>query len=395
MSNTRGRWLLDRQVLAVCLCALLAVMAGCAEPSNDGGLPESDEIAETYESLDAYNATYVTNISVDNGTAVRTSEIVIRPGTSERYERTLSNGSTQTVRVSNESVTWDYNLSSQTVVRGFDTTTRRQEQHRQVRRVVARINNDEKSLTPVFPLIPLTSGVGPDASDLSISTTVSYEGTQTISDREAHVITLGTANDTQTERTWEWTYYLDTQQFVLLETEFSLTTADEQVEASQRLRNVTFNPGLPDGLFEFTPPADAEVRNIGSNVERQRYESREELGAAADIEVPDPDVPATLKFDEGRREVRFSPGYAMRTTEEVTLRYTSDLAALTVSKQNLTFDREPVGAQQAVEINNGSGIFTPLIGENMVQWRCSNTSQTVRGPLSKQQLVSIAASIEC
>lgn len=391
MSNTRGRWLLDRQVLAVCLCALLAVMAGCAEPSNDGGLPESDEIAETYESLGAYNATYVTNISVANDTAVGTSEIVIRPGTSERYERTLSNGSTRSVRVSNESVTWDYNLSSQTVVRSFSTTTRRQEQHRQVRRVVARINNDEKSLTPVFPLIPLTPGVGSDASDLNISTTVGYEGTQTISDREAHVITLGTVNDTQTERTWEWTYYLDTQQFVLLRTEFSLTTADEQVEASQRLRNVTFNPGLPDGLFEFTPPADAEVvRNVGSNIERQRYESREELGAAADIEVPDPDVPATLKFDEGRREFRVNTG-----TEEVTLRYTSDLAALTVSRQNFTFDREPVGAQQAVEINNKSGIFTPLVGENMVQWQCSNTSQTVRGPLSKQQLVSIAASIEC
>lgn len=395
MSNTRGRWLPDRRVLAVCLLSLLAVMAGCGELSDDGGLPESDEIAETYESLGAYNATYVTNISSVDGTTVHISEIVIRPGTNERYERTLSNGSTRTVSVSNESATWEYDLSSQTAVRGFDTTTRRQKQHRQVRRVVARINNDGRSTTPAFPLIPLTSGVGPDPSDLGISTTASYEGTQTISDREAHVITLGSANDTRTERTWEWTYYLDTQQFVLLGTEFSLTAADKQVEASQRLRNVTFNPDLPDGLFEFTPPADTEVRTLGSNVERQRYESREQLAAAADMEVPDPDVPATLKFDEGRRELRLDTGYAMRTTEEVTLRYTGDLAALTVSKQNLTFDREPVGAQQAVEINNGSGIFTPLIGENLVQWQCSNSSQTVRGPLSKQQLVSVAASIEC
>ena len=400
MSTARGRWPLDRRVLAVCLLSLLAVMAGCGELSDDEGLPESGEIAETYESLGAYNATYVRNISAADGTTGRTvSEIVIRPGTSERYERTVSNGSTRTVSVSNESTTWDYSLPSQTVVQGLDTTTQRQKQHRQVRRVVARINNDEVSTTPAFPLIPLTSGVGPDPSDLGISTTASYEGTQTISDREAHVITLGSANDTQTERTWKWTYYLDTQQFVLLGTDFSLTTADGQVEASQRLRNVTFNPGLPDGLFDFTPPADAEVRSIGSNVQRQRYESREQLVDAADMQVPDPDVPATFELDESRRELRLDTDDVMRNrgdTEEVTLRYTSDLAVLTVSKQNLTiFDREPVGTQQAVEITNRSGIFTPLVGENRVQWQCPNASQTVRGPLSKQQLVSIAASVEC
>ncbi len=405
MSDSHRRWLLDRRLLAVCLFALLAVMAGCGELSDDEGLPESDEIADTYESLDAYNATYVRNVSTVDGETERvTSEIVIRPGTSERYQETqFSNGSTRTISVSNESATWNYDVVSQTARRGLTTTTQRQERHRQVRRVVARINDDEESTTPAFPIIPLVpgvgGGVGPDASDLNISTTATYEGTQTVSGREAHVIALGSTNDTQTERTWEWTYYLDTERFVLLGTEFSLTTEDGPFEVSQRLRNVTFDPDLPDGLFDFTPPADAEVTDIGSNIQRQRYESREQLVAAADMQVPDPDVPATFELDEARRELRLDTDDVVRArgdTEAVTLRYASDLAVLTVSKQNLTvFDREPVGVQQAVEINNRSGIFTPLIGENRIQWQCPDTSQTVRGPLSKQQLVGIAASVEC
>jgi outer membrane lipoprotein-sorting protein len=392
-------------LLAVCLFALLAVMAGCGELSDDEGLPESDEIADTYESLDAYNATYVRNIStVDGETERATSEIVIRPGTSKRYQETpFSNGSTRTITVSNESATWNYDVVSQTVRRGLTTTTQRQERHRQARRVVARINDDDDSTTPAFPIIPFAPGIAssvqPDVSDLNISTTASYAGTRTVSGREAHVVTLGSTDDTQTAKTWEWTYYLDTERFVLLGTEFSLTTEDGQVEVSQRLRNITFNPDLPDGLFDFTPPADAEVTDLGSNIQRQRYESREQLADAADLQVPDPDVPAAFELDEARRELRLDTEDVVRArgdTEAVTLRYTSNLAILTVSKQNITvFDREPVGVQQAVEINNRSGIFTPLIGENRIQWQCPDTSQTVRGPLAQEQLVDIASSVEC
>jgi outer membrane lipoprotein-sorting protein len=382
----------SRHVLAVSLLCAVVLLAGCSDLlADDPELPESDEIADTYDSLDAYNGTFVFTFSTDRTERQRTTgTITTRPGTGERYRtvQSTSRSGERTV-VSNGTVRWNYDESANRVF--VTETTGETGQRRQIRRLVNRIQTDdsEESSTPAFPIVPFTPGVGTGgqqgSTGLNISTTASYEGTEAVGQREAHVLAVESTGDSGTRG--RWTYYLDTEWYVLLRSTSNVTIDGNQTTSSYRLRNVTFNPEVPDSLFEFTPPEGATVDRASTAVER--YDNREQLAAATDLRLPDPELPDEFELEQTRR-------IQANSSEYIILAYASDVATLTVSRQDrIRFDRPVDDGAKRVEIGNRTGRYTQLPRQNLVRWSCDETTQLVRGSLSRATLVEVAASVRC
>ena len=390
----------DRRLVALCLLCAVTMLAGCAAISGgDGSLPDNDEINETYRSLDAYSATFVFNSSGDTpesfervGPSRIEGEIIVRPGTGETYrEQRRGDGSNRRVFVSNGTLTWVYNESENKVQKTETTETDNQRQ--QLYQLVTRINRNEgdDGGEPAFPIAPIGVGGGfggdadsGSAAGLNISTTASYEGTETVDGREAHVLTVESVE--KSEIRGRWTYYLDTEWYVTLRSTSNVTVDGRQTRTSFRLQNVTFNPEIPADQFEFTPPGNATIIDPKSDIER--YESPEQLGAVTDLRVPDPEVPERFEFDEARRSLASS-------VESLSLRYTSDVSTLVVSRQNITADRPPSDRGQEVQVGDRTGVYEELPRQNQLRWQCSDTTQFIFGLLSRETLVDIAESIDC
>jgi outer membrane lipoprotein-sorting protein len=368
------------------------VLAGCGALSDDGGgLPESDEIANTYESLDAYSATYVVTSSNGTGEQRRIEgEVIFRPGTDEGYQTVQStNQPGEQLIVSNGTVAWTYNKTANEVVRS--QSQQEDNRRRQIRRLVNRINRDESEQTgvPALPIVPLAPGTGAgsgQASDdsINVSTTATYEGTETVGGREAHVLALESDAGTETGR---WTYYLDTEWYVLLRSTTNVTVDGEQRNTAFRLHNITFNPEVSEDRFEFTPPENATVID-SSDRGLRRYERRERLAADTDLQVPAPDVPEGFEFEGAQR-------FVGNLTESITLEYASDVATLTVSRQNTTFEG-PLGEnEEEIAVGDRTGTYREFPGQKQVRWQCAETTQFVTAPLSRETLVDIAESVDC
>jgi len=71
------------------------------------------------------------------------------------------------------------------------------------------------------------------------------------------------------------------------------------------------------------------------------------------------------------------------------------VATLTVSRQNTTFDGPPGGNEEAIEVGNRTGTYRQFPRQNQLRWQCEETTQFVTGPIGRETLVEIAASVDC
>ena len=391
---------LDRRVVAVCLLCVVTVLAGCTAMSgNDEELPDSDEIEETYTSLDAYSATFVFNSSSEIpesiervGPSRTEGELIVRPGTGEVYREVESrNGSNSQIAVSNGTVAWVYE-------RGVNRARRLEiaqtdSQRRQLRQIVTRINRNgsEGESESALPVVPIGIGDGLEGgtdsgstAGLDVSTTAAYEGTELVDGREAHVLAVESTDESEVRG--RWTYYLDTEWYVTLRSTSNVTVDGKQLRTSFRLQDVTFDPEVSAGQFEFTPPDNATI--TGPKVEVGRYESREQLAAVTDLRVPDPDVPSEFEFETARRSLSDS-------AESISLRYTSDVATLLVSRRDTSPNLSVDDRSQEVQIGNRTGVYRESPRQSQLRWGCPETTQSISGSLPLEALVDIAASIDC
>jgi len=390
---------LDRRVVAVCLLCVVTVLAGCTAMSGDEELPDSDEIEETYSSLDAYSATFVFNSSSETperiervGPTRTEGELIVRPGAGELYREVESrNGSNSQITVSNGTVAWVYEGSANRARRL--EIGRTDSQRRQLRQIVTRINrngSEGESGSPL-PIVPIGIGNGlgggtdpGSTAGLDVSTTAAYEGTETVEGREAHVLRVESTDESEVRG--RWTYYLDTEWYVTLRSTSNITADGKQLRTSFRLQNVTFDPEVPADQFEFTPPDNATI--TGPKTDIGRYESREQLVEVTDLRVPDPDVPSEFEFEAARRSLSDS-------AESISLRYTSDVATLLVSRRNTTANLSVDNRSQEVQIGNRTGVYRVSPRQNQLRWGCPETTQSISGSLPLETLVDIAASIDC
>lgn len=362
----------------LCCLVVVVVLAGCAGVfGDDPELADGEAAAQQFTALDSYNAT-VTMAYTENGTTTTwTGRQVVAPGTGKFYERLRGPNGTQ-ITVSDGADTWLYSPANDRAQR-IDPDGLADSISSEISELVARAKAEDGESGESIQLLPFV----PQFSQASASAPagarrVTHEGTATVAGREAHVIAIE-----DTDGTYSVRHYLDTEHYVPLKTEAAFGSGTDRVEYSLTTEAITFEPQLPSGLFEFTPPADVSVDEYP--FEEEELSDRAALEEAATIAVPDPDVPDGFTLE---RAERFVPG-----AETVELTYTSERGELTVAKTNVTLGAATPDDQ--ITVGGRTMNYTSAADHNSVTWTCNGNYHSVRGDLDRDLLVDVAASIDC
>jgi outer membrane lipoprotein-sorting protein len=388
----------DRSVHRLALLAvvaLAAVSAGCAVMGGGDGLPDGATVEEKLDSLDAIEATVVNELNDSNDVNSSRSHTIARLDTGESRSRVVS-GANETLTVSNGSRTWLYDRSANRV-RILDLNTSSVRQNSSFESYVTvferlRASSDDES-TPAeisqLPVVPAAGGgsSSPVGGSLSFYGNVSltYNGTETVAGRETHAVTIEPLRNDSAIGTVE--LWFDTEWYYPIRTNTSVSVGGDRTVVTTTYRNVTFNPDVPPGTFEFDPPANATV--VESTYESRSFESRESLVAATDIEVPDPNVPAQYRFESGSLTT-------YRGNETLSLQYTNGSATVLVSKEPDATPLSPTNESgERVDVAGREGRISEVLDERLLTWRCEGATYRVIGPASRETLVDIAVSMTC
>jgi len=393
MSSGRSPPRPERRAVAVCALAVALLLAGCGGiASDDPELPDGDEAAERFASIDVYNATVVTESTLGNETTEIRIERTLRPATGERYEEAVVNGS-RSITVSNGTTQWIYRPEQNEVTVIEGDGEERFNQTEQLRELFDSIEKEgESSSGPQFlPIVPTFAGSsGSEASSTvrmdrsSDPLEVAYQGVETVGDRQAHVVTMESVEGA--ERRMEQTLYFDAEWFVILQGEWEIEIEDggqrEQVVGRMELRDVEFDPDIDEEVFEFEPPADATVSRTGGI---DRFESYSDLASASDQPVPEPDVPADLEFEMGTL-----------TNGSVSLQYGNDTTTVFVSRRTNRRSGDDELFEDSEEIvRDGRTYYYAQFAAGRVEWTCGDAIYSVGGELDREVLLDVATSVQC
>ena len=390
MSRSRLRSARGAVLLAVLSLAVVGgVLVSVGAPAAPSSAPIGADAGDAYESIEGVDATRTT--VVERGEDVRrtVAQVQLRPGTDHRrVEVVEATDRLHDVVVENDSTVWLYDRDADEATRfsaSGSVTGPTFGDH--LERLFERLNvtraDDSATVGGVSPLPVVPQGPGSPtavASDTA-ALRLSFEGTDAVDGRDAYVLELSTpGNETGA---FHQTIWVDVEHFFPLQRQTSWTDEGERVAITTVYEDVTFDPGLTDDTFTFDPPANATVETL-ETPERTAYASVEDLRAATNVSVPEPDVPGSLRL-----------AVATETTGQVHgvgLQYVNDTASVSVAKYDRTFpprgDREVTVAGQDAAVSLGS--------TTSVSWNCGEFRYTVRGEgVSVDALLAVAESVGC
>jgi len=381
------------QTIALLAVLTLAVVAGVVlivgTPVAPDSAPIGADASDAYESVDGVDATRTT--VVERGDSVRrtVARVQLRPGTDHRrIEVREATDRLHEVVVENDSTVWMYDRDADEVSR-FSSSgsvvgpTFGDRVERMFERLDVTRDDESSTATGVSPLpVVPQDAAGPtaDASDTA-ALQLSYQGTGIVDGREAYVLELAATDED--EEAFRQTVWVDARHFFPLQRHTTWSEDGVQMAVRTVYEDVTFDPGFTNDTFTFDPPATAEVETL-ETPDRTAYASADDLRAATNLTVPDPDVPESLRL-----------AVATETNGEVHgvgLQYVNDTASVAVAKYDRTFpprgDRETTVAGRNATISLGS--------TTSVSWNCGEYRYTVRGEgVSVDALVAVAESVGC
>lgn len=371
---------------AICVLAVALLLAGCSGVTDDTPeLPDGNEAAERFSSVGIYNATVVIESTRGDKTTEQTIEQTVRPATGERYQ-VIQRSDTRTVTAYNGTTRWVYRPVTGTVDR--EREAGRFDWVEQLRELIDTLATDDETRFPVVPIGPL---IAPDSTPRQglynrtaltfDSVRVQYQGVERVSGRETYVV-RAESTDTARKQVRQTTYY-DTETFVVMRQEYVLTGGDEHIERQHRVTNITFDPPVDEGIFEFDPPDNTTLVTYDDKPldPVQQYGTIAALERAAGGHVPDPSVPARFEFDTGSL-----------TDQTVSLRYLDRPEVLVVGRSTAgeiddTLERADYqGRTYSVDERNET---------TRVEWRCGESVYHVEGSFGRDTVLNVADSIEC
>jgi outer membrane lipoprotein-sorting protein len=364
------------------------LLAGCTGPvDSDPALPTGSEAAEQFSSVDVYNATLVSEIQFGNETTESRIEQTVRPTTGEQYQVSTVDGN-RTITVSNGTTTWIYRPADEEVTITTDNDSQQINRTEQIRTLFDSIEGDGTDGLDGVPIITLFPA-SPGSDDGSTTETafwtdpveVSYEGVETVSGREAHVVRMESVEDT--ERQMKQTLYLDAEHFVTLRGEFEMeldrNSGTERIDGQVQLEDVEFDPAVDDDIFQFEPPENATVSTVGEDI--QQFEHYSALAEATDKPVPAPQLPDDFEFERGSA-----------TQNAVSLVYTNDSTNIFVTRRTTG---EIPDDTTTITQDGRTYYFSDRYGSKTVQWRCGDAIYSVGGQIGRDTLLNVAGSVQC
>ena len=389
-----------RIALLVVVAVGVVVAGGAVILSDESPQPSPaviDNASERYRSLDGFAATMVSTIRTGNDTTRTVRRVTARPGTNE-YRTVAVNGTTAgfDVTVSNGTTVWYYDRDNQTVQRlqidvGENRTGVLLRSSYVERLLEAALGDANESRSGVSTL-PMVSGPAEPAPSGSLSANtsspslnVSYLGTEQVSGRETYVLEMTETGDSDRLQNYTSRVWVDTEWFVALKQQTNFTADGQRFETATRYRNVSFDPDLSDVSFRFEPPEGANV-TVQSGPSVTRYDSRDALARNTSLSVPDPELPADFRFQQG-----------VHTTGEnrlVSLTYTNGTTSFSLTVSNST---DLVGTEGTeVQIGSTTGRLQTFAGAALVGWECDGQGYSLSGSnVGNETLVDVARSVGC
>jgi len=391
--SSLARWTAVAVVLAVVAASVAVMVTGGSTGDERPPLPENVEnVSERYASVDGLEGEVHRVLRRGNETIRTTMRYELRPGTGQvAYRKVGGNESGPDVIVSNGSVLWMYDRQtgnySRRQIEGNLSNRRGQYMERLFASLNQTSTTPDRRRTPtpgVAPVPAVPSGVGPAGDN---GTGVTYRGIDVVDGREAYVLELSSqhVNSTGSLTRFNQTLWIDTEWYVLLKIHATGSASGERFEVTSTVRNVTMDPGLDDERFTFDPPANATREQDAEH--RTTYGSVSELRSETRLSVPDPDLPADIRFRSGTVLTREGEDHSLR------LRYTNETSELTV----IVIDAaQGVPDGEPVTVGDASGVYREYGISGVVTWQCDGTTYSVSGDLvGRERLFAVAESIGC
>lgn len=389
-----GTFCTRKHALLVVSLASVLVVSGCLAAGGPDPLPSGETAAERFASVDGYNATYHTSTDGLGNATNTTIRIATRPASGvSRIEILAPPSRAGNVVVNNGTTVWRYNASAERATRlSRPSINRTGSVGRTVERLVTRAKAESAanasmsvgvSPLPVVPGTPTPVSAVVGASN-RINTT--YLGRDTVAGRSAYVVRtrpVDPANSTMLNRT----VWLDAERFLTLKSHSVFRFDGDRIVFHQRVENLSIDPDIPDGTFEFTPPADATVEEAGSSFDTDQYGSVGELAAAVDMSVPRPEVPGEFELESARQST-------YDDVRSVSLTYRADTQQLSVTKQNRTAGNGSADGEP-VRIGDRRGTYSSFGATGTVRWTCGGHRYHVGGTVPKETLLRVAESVAC
>jgi len=389
-----------RTLLLVCFVLGMTLLAGCSVGTDGSDLPSGEAAAEKVNSIETIEATIVTSIRDDTGETRTKLHTIRRLQTGEARSVAKSGASKGLVSVTNGSTIWLYNRSANRV-RKLEYNSSLSSQNatfESIETIFSQLNDRESSeeLTPgeisQLPVVPdagvTEETVGSSTESLSFygNVSVTYNGTTSVHGRETYEVHLmPTGNESIVKNTTMW---FDAEWFYPIKSRSIVKFDGERQIVETSYRNVTFNPTIPEGTFEFEPPANATV--VESSYESESYDSRSDLASATEIQLPSPDIPKEYQFKSGRITVN-------NGNETVSLEYTNGSADILITKQPVRSDSTSTdrSSGESIDIGGRTGHAETIGDQNVISWQCGGWKYLVMGKQSQKTLLGIAESIRC
>lgn len=388
MSTDRSlpSWSVSRLVVVALLAVV--VLSGCTALSGDqSSLPDGETAADAYRSLDGYTATVQIEQSEGQDTKLRL--FVDVDGNQSRTKYMAPPSKNNSFVVYNGSSIVQYNASRNEYavvsVAGRNPSDRGA-QHIEDAVENARQGGATTDGPPVggapLPVVPESES---DSTNASQQFTVSYDGTETVLGREAHVIRYEAAGD-RTDGVITQTVWMDAEHFITLKATQEARFDGKLSTYSFEMTEVTFDPDFEEGRFAFDPPPGATLNHSQSFATRS-FETRETLAETTSMAVPNPAMPDGF-------ELTTANGIDGQNFTAVELVYRDGTSSVIVTK---TTERSAVDLSEgeSVTVGEETGVYRSVGTEAIVGWECDGTLYVVKGTLQRSTLLDIAQSIEC
>ncbi|WP_247002796.1 outer membrane lipoprotein-sorting protein [Halosolutus gelatinilyticus] len=357
--------------LGVLCVAVLLVTAGCTNAPIDGSTLDAETIAENvqerHEEIDDLRGVQRTTVEFGDETTTTTLEVWERSPDQYRQEvRSSTAGHTTEgdVTVANESGVWSYSASDD-VVRTFEF-----ESDAGAGGTIGTM--DEAQLERFLETFD-----------------VEHLGTDTVADRDVHVIRLTPSNESAADDELAGIYdelklWVDEEYWYPLQQRAELTIGGESQTVTTTFEEIEFNADVADERFAFDPPEGAEIVTA-EDVTRETFDGLEAASDAAPFDVAAPDEPDGYSFetatviDDGTGTITVSATYA-GPDDGLWLSVTDDR------------DAEPPGEEVTVDGTEATLVDGRV---NALYWTCGDLEYSLSGDLERTQLVETAASIDC
>ncbi len=158
------------------------------------------------------------------------------------------------------------------------------------------------------------------------------------------------------------------------------------VETISEYRNVSFNTGLNDSIFEFTPPKNAKILKSGDfNFVIERYSSIDQVKERVNFTLYVPSYTAGCEFINA----------TVVDDKAATLMYMGDNCSFWISEEIPLFPMRKIPGSERVSVMGVNGTYAEFLGLKSVRFRYDNIRIEVSSKdLGKEELIAIANSMK-